>query len=93
MGYKGTVEFDWCTDELKVYMHHTPRVETHKIDTSNMSHGGGDQVLVDNFVRVIRGERESVSTLSDGLLSALMCLRAKESAATDTFQEIKWPEG
>jgi predicted dehydrogenase len=92
-GYKGTVEFDWATDEVNVFMHHTPRVETYKIDTSNMTHGGGDQVLVDNFVRVIRGEQESRSPLTDGLLSALMCLKAKESAGTDTFQEIRWPEG
>jgi predicted dehydrogenase len=91
-GYKGTIEFDWVTDELTVYMHHTPRVETHKLDTSNTSHGGGDMVLVDNFVRVMRGEQESISPLGDGLLSALMCLKAKESAATDTFQEIAWPD-
>ena len=26
-----------------------------------------------------------------GLLSVLMCLKAKESAATNTFQEIEWP--
>jgi predicted dehydrogenase len=91
-GYKGTIEFDWSTDELTVYMHHTPRVETHKFDTTNASHGGGDLVLVDNFVRVMRGEQKSISPLDDGLLSALICLKAKESAATDTFQQIRWPD-
>lgn len=91
-GYNGTVEFDWYTDEVKVYMHQTPRVETYKMDTSASSHGGGDTVLVDNFVRVIRGEQKSVSPLSAGLLSVLMCMKAKESAATNTFQEIKWPD-
>lgn len=90
-GYKGTLEFDWQTDELTVYMHHTPRVETHKLDTSGASHGGGDLILVDNFARVMRGEQESVSPLDAGILSALMCLKAKESAATETFQEICWP--
>ena len=92
LGYKGTVEFDWFTDELKVYMHHTPRVETYKTDSSMLSHGGGDTVLVDSFVQVIRDKAKSVSPLSAGLLSVLMCLKAKESNATNTFQEIKWPE-
>jgi predicted dehydrogenase len=27
LGYKGTLEFDWYTSEVKVYMHHVPRVE------------------------------------------------------------------
>ncbi len=92
-GYLGTVEFDWYTDELKVYMHQTPRVESYKMDTHAMSHGGGDTVLVDSFIRVIRGEGKSVSPLSAGLLSVLMCLKAKESDATNTFQPIVWPDG
>lgn len=91
-GYNGSLEFDWYTDELKVHMHHTPRIETYKIDSSQASHGGGDTVLVDNFVRVIRKERSSVAPLSAGLLSALMCLKAKESAAAKTFQEIRYPD-
>jgi predicted dehydrogenase len=91
-GYNGTLEFDWYTDEVKVYMHHTPRVESYKMDTHAMSHGGGDTVLVDNFVRVIRGEQKSVSPLSAGLLSVLMCLKAKESSLTNTYQEVRWPD-
>jgi len=90
LGYKGTIEFDWYTDELKVHMHHAPRTETYKMNASGASHGGGDTVLVDNFIRVIRGERKSVSPLEAGLLSVLMCLKAKESAATKMFQEIEF---
>lgn len=92
LGYKGTIEFDWYTNELKVFMHHVPRVETYRIDADAATHGGGDTVLADNFVRVIRGEQKSVSPLSAGLLSVLMCLKAKESAATRTFQEIRYPD-
>lgn len=91
-GYKGTLEFDWYTDELKVVMHHTPRVDTYKTDSSMASHGGGDLVLADNFVRVMRGEQKSVSPLQAGLLSCLMCIKAKESAETHTFQPITWPD-
>ena len=90
IGYKGTLQFDWYTDELKVYMHHSPRVETHKIDSKAMSHGGGDLVLARNFLDVILGKGNSVSPLQAGLMSVLMCLKAKESAKTHTFQEISY---
>ncbi len=89
-GYKGTVEFDWYTNEVKVYGHQKPRIDTYAI-TATGSHSGGDPVLVDNFVRIIRGEQKSVSPLSAGLLSVLMCLKAKESSLTNTFQQIAWP--
>lgn len=92
LGYKGTIEFDWYTSELKVHMHHEPRIDTHKIDGTVFSHGGGDLVLVDNFVRVIAGEQKSVAPLSAGLLSVLMCLKARESAKTHAFQEISYPD-
>jgi len=89
-GYKGTIEFDWYTEVLKVHMHHAPRVETYDLKSAGASHGGGDTVLADNFVRMIRGEQESVAPLEAGLLSVLMCLKAKESAETRTFQAIEF---
>ncbi len=92
IGYKGTLEFDWYTDEIKVHMHHTPRVDTIKFSTTSFSHGGGDLVLADNFIRVMRGEQKSVSPLEAGLLSVLMCLKARESAETASFQDIKYPD-
>ena len=93
LGYKGTIEFDWYTDELKVFMHNTERVETYKLDTSKMSHGGGDHVLAYNFINIMKGMEKSISSIDAGLISALMCLKAKESAMTDTFQRIEWPAG
>lgn len=92
VGYLGTVEFDWYTDEVKVYMHHTPRVETCKMDSAAASHGGGDTVLLDSFLRLMRGGDTSVAPLSAGLTSVLMCLKAKESASTNTFQKIEFPD-
>jgi len=95
MGYKGTVEFDWHSSDVKVYMHHSPIVETHSIDFSAFSggHGGGDDALIANFIDIMKGRTtRSVSPLETGLLSALTCLKAKESAATGTFQAIAWPD-
>ena len=90
LGYNGTLEFDWYKDEVKVFMHNTPRVETYKMDSSKMAHGGGDDVLALNFIRVMQGREKSVAPIEAGLLSVLMCLKAKASAETNTFQEIAW---
>ncbi|WP_246066809.1 Gfo/Idh/MocA family protein [Paenibacillus koleovorans] len=87
-GYKGTLELDFHGSQIKVYMHHTPRVETYDIEMGN-DHFGGDTELVKNFVKVMKGEGRSVSTLEDGLLSALMCLKAKQSAETGMLQSIE----
>ncbi len=95
MGYKGTVEFDWATDQVKVFMHHTPRVETYQIDSSAtaVGHGGGDHILMDNFARMMKDRRtKSISPLDAGLESALLCLKAKASAKTGSFQNIEWPD-
>ncbi|CAG7645838.1 Inositol 2-dehydrogenase/D-chiro-inositol 3-dehydrogenase [Paenibacillus solanacearum] len=89
MGYKGTVEFDFYTSEVKVLMHHTPLVETHRFDTEK-GHFGGDAGLATNFVGIMQGKETSVSTLNDGLVSALLCLKARESAQNGTFQSIDW---
>lgn len=88
IGYKGTLEFDWFKDELKVFMHTTPRVETYKLDSAKMTHGGGDSALAYNFIRVMQGREKSVAPLEAGLLSALMCLMARESAETGEFRNI-----
>lgn len=95
MGYKGTVEFDWATNIIKVYMHHTPRVETYAIDSDATAkgHAGGDTTLLENYIDIIKGKDvESVSPLDAGILSILMCLKAKESSKTRTFQDIKFAE-
>jgi len=88
IGYDGTIEFDWKTDTLTVYMHNQPRTETVKFNTFAMSHGGGDTELARNFINVIKGVEDSKSTLTDGIKSAAICLAAKRSAKTGTFQNI-----
>ncbi|MCU6712035.1 hypothetical protein M6D81_25385 [Paenibacillus sp. J5C_2022] len=90
LGYNGTIEFDWNSEEAKVHMHNAPRVESCKVGSSHMSHGGGDAALADNFLRMMKGEGASGTSLADGLLSALMCVRAKQSAESHTFQPISW---
>ncbi|MDI4648021.1 Gfo/Idh/MocA family protein [Cohnella hashimotonis] len=89
LGYKGTVEFDFTTGRIKVFMHHTPRVETYEFENDD-GHFGGDNVLARNFIGMMAGKERPMSTLEDGLLSALSCLKATESAATGQFRAIGW---
>ena len=88
-GYKGTIEFDWYSDQLKVFMHHTPKVETHAFESSKLSHAGGDDILIWNFLEVAKGTAESLSPLDAGLASVNLCLAARESAETGRFVDVK----
>ena len=90
IGYDGTIEFDWYPERLKVYLHHEDRVETHDFESGG-DHGGGDAALAANFLGVIRGEEESLSPIDNALQNTLLCLKARESAATRQFQDIQWP--
>ncbi|BCU82544.1 hypothetical protein JIR001_23270 [Polycladomyces abyssicola] len=89
IGFRGTLEFDFYTNRITVHLHHTKRVETHQIGDDG-EHFGGDAVLARNFIEVMRGTAVSLSPLQSGLDSALLCLKARESARTHTFQEVKW---
>ncbi len=90
-GYKGTIEFDWYQNQIKVFSHTSPVVET--IDfTGNMPHFGGDRELCYDFLMAMRDRQPSRSPLAAGILSALTCLWARESANTHQVCEVKWPE-
>ena len=51
-------------------------------------HGGGDLKLIENFIGVMQGTEKSKTPLEQGLLSAYMCLKAKESAENHTFVKL-----
>ncbi len=89
LGFKGTLEFDWYKGEIKIFMHQTPRTDTYKFDIPGGSHFGGDDVLAENFINVMQGKEDSVAPLEAGLLSTLMCIKAKESALTGEFRKIE----
>lgn len=85
IGYKGTVSFDWYTDEVTIHHHHNARVERHRLESPGGGHHGGDDRLIHDFLAILHGTGESRSTLDDGLLSAQLCLMAKRSCQTDQF--------
>jgi hypothetical protein len=51
-------------------------------------HAGGDRILAESFLDLLKGRARSNASLRDGLLSAAMCLAARESARTKTFQPV-----
>ncbi len=87
LGYDGTVEFDWTTGEVKVFMHNRLRSDVIKFDVGG-SHGGGDDELVRNFIDIMNGKAVSNSTIDEGILSAHMCLMAEKASKTHTYQKI-----
>ncbi|MGN0250670.1 MAG: Gfo/Idh/MocA family protein [Oliverpabstia sp.] len=88
-GYKGTLEYDFTKDEILVYDHMSDKETRIQFHTPADGHGGGDQVLIQNFVDLIRGKtKESIAPLSAGIESAEICLAAKEASETLEYQKI-----
>lgn len=89
-GYEGTIEFDWYQNQIKLFRHNSSVIET--IDfTSDMPHFGGDRELIFDFLMAMRDRSPSRSPVEAGILSALTCLWARESANTRQFCEVKMP--
>ena len=88
IGHKGTVEFDWYQNKVKVYNHFENSSEEYSV-TQNGTHSGGDTFLAENFIAVMEGSDKSRSTLEEGILSATMCLAAKRSSNEHIFCEIQ----
>jgi len=89
-GYYAMLNFASFTEKIRVTEHHGQAVDDIHVPVVE-GHHGGDSVLIKNFLHVIRGQAASKSTLDDGLVSAAMCLAARESASTGSFQNIGVP--
>ncbi|NPV07007.1 MAG: Gfo/Idh/MocA family oxidoreductase [Anaerolineae bacterium] len=89
-GYKGTIHFDWYENAIHVYKHQSPVEETIR-PTGDMSHFGGDRELCLDFLRAMRDGAPSRSPMEAGILSALTCLWARESAETHRYCEVVMP--
>jgi len=87
-GYHGTIEFDWYTGEVKVFEHHSLRNDTITFEAGG-GHFGGDKELCYDFLQIVQGKGDSRSPIDAGIISALTCLRARESAAERKFCDVK----
>jgi predicted dehydrogenase len=87
-GMRGTLRFDWYQNELRLHSHAEAATVTDR-PPEGLNHFGGDGILADNFIDVIRGRAPSASPLSAGLQSVYACLAARESAATGRFVAVQ----
>lgn len=87
-GKDGTLRFDWYRNELLHHRHADPVTELTR-PPEGLNHFGGDSVLAENFIAVIKGKARSASPIAAGLRSVYACLAAKESAATGRFVEVR----
>jgi predicted dehydrogenase len=88
VGYEATLEFDLAPMELRIIHHRSGKVEQLRVDIEDDGHAGGDLILADSFLDLVKGRARPNASLRDGLLSAAMCLAARESARTKTFQRV-----
>ena len=86
-GYQATLSFDWYKGTVTVIDHHRDRVDSFTVRAAT-GHLGGDEVLARNFVDVCLGRDESRTDLASGLLSAAMCLAARDSAHTRRWTPV-----
>lgn len=88
-GYKGTLEYSFTDDEIKIYDHMSDKVTKIQFPTLQEGHGGGDQVLIQNFIDLIRGKTDtSIAPLCAGIESAKTCLCAKKASEQNEYKEI-----
>ncbi len=87
VGFLATLEFDFMSNLIHVYHHHSSVDETYNVVPSG-GHEGGDVALAKSFIGVMKGETKSMSPLSEGIESANLCLKAKLSAEEHKFMDI-----
>ena len=88
IGFYGTLEFDWISGKITVYRHQEDVKEEYTVG-AGAGHFGGDTILADNFIGVMKGKEKSLTPLEDGILSAKLCLAAKKSAEEHIFVDLK----
>ena len=88
-GYKGTIEYDWYQQTISVYNHRGPWVTRMSLDVEQERHFGGDHELCLDFFMAMAESRPSRSPIRAGIVSASMCLSARESAEKRQFCSIK----
>lgn len=86
IGLKATLEFNFTDGLLTIFHHYENRVETHRVDMQD-GHAGGDPLLARSFLDVMEG-KPSPSPLADGIISARICLRAKQSSEAMKFLSV-----
>jgi predicted dehydrogenase len=86
-GTKGTLEFDWRKNSITIFSHAVPTVDQVSLSCAG-EHFGGDLELCYDFLLAMRDGKQSRADINDGIMSAKLCLYARESAKEKSFLEI-----
>ncbi len=89
IGFEATLEFDFITGILKVFHHQRAETET-RVFNGGSNHFGGDRYLMASFLEMLYEGKKPCATIEDGLLSALVCLRARQSSEEGRFRDIRF---
>ena len=85
IGQKATMEFNWNDNSLRVIHHEEYKIDTYMVyPAPGIGHSGGDYALIRDFEALIDGDK-SVTSLKEGLESAYICIKARESALEHKF--------
>lgn len=89
-GYRGSVEFDWYLNTIRIMPHDHRPEETIDL-TGAEEHFGGDAELCKDFLSALKTGAAGRSPLAAGINSALTCLWARESANQRQFFDVVMP--
>lgn len=89
-GHKGTLEFDWYTDKIRLFSHRFPTASTIEL-AEIRQHWGGDRELSWDWLMAMKEHQPSRCPMSAGILSALMCLWARQSSQSRQYCRIEMP--
>ena len=87
-GFRGSLQFDWHENKVTTFHHRIPYTDVSTAGDVG-SHFGGDRMLAQNFLDVVRHQAPSLTPIRVGLESVYACLAAKESARTQRFVEVR----
>ena len=87
VGFKATLEMEFVSGTVKVFHHQSNEVDRYTFEEAE-GHFGGDEGLMEAFVRILRGEACEYPSLADGMRSANLCLAAKRSAERECFLPV-----
>ena len=79
MGTMGELRAYMADDRIEVYNFRNGDRELYHIGHPEALHGGADYVLVEDFIASSLGEKECSTSISESILSHIICIAAERS--------------
>jgi predicted dehydrogenase len=88
-GTEGEVRGDLLRNTIDVYSFHSGTTEHIELHSYQDLHGGGDHGIIHDFVEVLRGGGQKLTTVQNSLESHIIAFAAEESRRTGKLVDIK----